>query len=116
MRSSLADNLNLCGTARYNLDIRHKLSLGGGCAVASDNRKKTPAFWEIVTPYLNHSELSYINELARKAGVHTKPFPNAEVLPADNGERFFLSSSLKLIQSDRPTMSTTNAFVRVAVH
>ena len=70
MRNSLADNLNLAGTARHNLSIRQKRSL-----VASENpikntlsshehRKKTPAGWEDVVAYFNHSELWHINRLA----------------------------------------------------
>jgi len=99
MRNSLADNLNLAGTARYNLAIRHKRSL----AVTSQNphekamlssnanpnrRKKIPAGWEKVVPFFNHSELWHINKMAAAVGCGY-PFPMAEALPEDNGERFF---------------------------
>ena len=94
MRNSLADNLNLAGTARYNLSIRHKRGL-----VATENpnenpmssleyRKKIPAGWDKAVPYFNHSELWHINMLAAAVNC-SYPFPNAEILPPDNGERFF---------------------------
>ena len=49
-----------------------------------------PAAWENVVPFWNHSELEYVNQLARDANaLIDTPFPNAEKLPDDNGERFF---------------------------
>ncbi len=90
MRDSLADCLNLSGTARYNLAIRHKrsLMLSTVAAGAQVDRKNIPSAWEKVTPYYNHSELGYVNNMARAIGL-IPPFPNAEQLPQDNGERFF---------------------------
>lgn len=88
MRNSLADNLNLAGTARYNLAIRHKRSLIASKNPDIDQRKKTPAAWERVVPYFNHTELWYVNRLATEVGC-SQPFPKAEVLPHDTGERFF---------------------------
>jgi len=91
MRDTLADNLNLAGTARYNLAIRHKRSLLTPENTAAknpiewmENRKKTPAAWEKMVPYFNHSELSYVNRMAITVGC-TPPFPSAEPLPPDNG-------------------------------
>jgi len=92
MRDSLADSLNLCGTARFNLTIRHKRSLIGSRnekPVSAEERRRMPAAWEVIVPYDNHSELQYINQLAKQAGATTIPFPKAETLPPDNGERFF---------------------------
>jgi len=93
-RNSLADNLNLAGTSRCNLSIRHKRSLAcknpvkNTVSKANPNRKKTPAGWEKAVPFHNHSELWHVNKMAAAVGcVH--PFPMAEVLPQDNGERFF---------------------------
>jgi len=95
MRNTLADNLNLAGTARHNLAIRHKRSLVSGentiekgTSVDPETRKKIPVGWEQVVPYFNHSELWYINNLAAAVGC-THPSPHAEVLQPDNGERFF---------------------------
>jgi len=90
MRNSLADCLNLSGTARYNLAIRHKrsLMLSTVAAGAQVDRKNIPAAWEKIPPCYNHSELGYVNNMARAIGL-TPPFPNAEQLPPDNGERFF---------------------------
>lgn len=45
--------------------------------------------WEKVPPFFNHSELAYVNGLTMLAGVRQIPFPNAETLQRDNGERFF---------------------------
>jgi hypothetical protein len=90
MRSSLADNLNLTGTCRYNISIRHRLRLA---SLSADNnsavRRKMPAPWETVVPYFNHSELHWVNQLARKTGVQKVPFVSVKALPEDNGERFF---------------------------
>jgi len=92
MRRSLCDNLNLCGTARYNLSIRHKLRLTQkNTEREAASRKLIPAAWEDVVPYYNHSELQHINTIARDVGVGVDqiPFQHVEQLPADNGERFF---------------------------
>jgi len=65
MRESLADNLNLTGTARYNLRIRFKLQLSKAGAV----RRNIPAGWETVLEYFNRTELQHINQLASVAVV-----------------------------------------------
>jgi hypothetical protein len=57
-------------------------------ASSVDQRANIPAGWEKTVSYFNHSELLYVNGLASKVGL-VAPFPNAEVLPKDNGERFF---------------------------
>jgi hypothetical protein len=87
MRASLADNLNLAGTAHYNLSIRHKRGLTK-LANAPEKRRRIPTAWERVLPYFNHSGLWYVNGLAASVGAPI-PFPTAERLPEDNGERFF---------------------------
>ena len=86
MRPSLADNLNLCGTARYNQTIRHKLRL-----VRKDQREriKIPAAWEMTVSYNNNLQLAYINFLAKEANTAHVPFKEVEPLPQDNGEQFF---------------------------
>ena len=58
MRTSLADALNLTGTARHNLRIRHKLRLAQQDMVT---RSKIPAGWEDVVPFYNHTELAHMN-------------------------------------------------------
>jgi len=91
MRSSLADNLNLAGTARFNISIHHKRSL-----VTTENppekqlldRKSIPVMWERVVPYYNHSELWHVNNMSKSVGSE-HPFPGAEILPKSNGEKFF---------------------------
>ena len=94
MRDTLADNLHLTGTARYNLSITHKrLFL---TRINKDDRKHMPAAWEKVVPYWNHSELWHINLMATDIGIDM-PFPMAEKLPLDNGERFF-SEYMKLVE------------------
>jgi len=99
MRTSLADNLNLTGTARYNLGIRHKLRLS---EANPDQRSKIPAAFEGVVAFFNHTELRYINQLALDVGVSDAPFKNLEPLPADNGERFF-SEYLSWMRKTKPT-------------
>jgi hypothetical protein len=87
MRDSLADNLNLTGTAWYNLSIRYKLQLAR--EESTTKRSRIPAAWETVVSYFNHSELSYINTLAKAAGMQDVPFVLVEALGKDTGERFF---------------------------
>jgi hypothetical protein len=103
MRNSLADNLNLTGTCRYNLSIRHKLRLSSKSAFGIDfnTRRKMPSGWEGVVPYFNHSELNWINQLAIKAGSNKVPFHVVEPLRPDSGERFF-SEYLVWLNSTRP--------------
>jgi len=90
MRQSLADNLNLAGTARYNLSIRHARALTSQYEnpLTKEARKKISTAWEKVVPFFNHSELLYVNGLAKSVGCNY-PFPAAEMLPPENGERFF---------------------------
>lgn len=85
MRQTLADNLNLMGTARHNLQIRHKRAI---INKETHERSVIPGAWEKVVSFFNHSELWYVNRLARQASLKL-PFPDAEKLQADNGERFF---------------------------
>ncbi len=88
MRTTLIDNLNLTGTARHNLSIRHKLRL---TSLTQGSRKRIPAAFESVVAFFNHSELAHINTVATSAGLapHKVPFKHVEILPTDNGERFF---------------------------
>jgi len=100
MRESLADNLNLAGTARHNLSMCHARLLTSRYQNPTD-RKKMPAAWEDVVPFFNHSELWYVNQMAKTVGC-AYPFPHAEVLLEDNGERFFsqyMSKTLPAIRS-----------------
>ncbi|CAB9503917.1 unknown protein [Seminavis robusta] len=85
MRRSLCDNLSLCGTARYNLGIRHKRAL---IKAQPEERKNIPSGWDRVVAFWNHTELWFINDMATAVGLPL-PFPNAEKLKEDNGERFF---------------------------
>ena len=94
MRDSLADNLHLAGTARYNLAIRHKRLFV--TSITTEERKQLPAAWEKVVPYWNHSELWHINLMAKDIGI-AMPFPLAERLPPDNGERFY-SEYMKVVE------------------
>ena len=87
MRESLADNLNLTGTARSNLTIRHRLRLAK--LTDENTRKKIPAAWEDLPAYWNHLELAFVNDLASKAGATKLPFHYVEELVSDTGERFF---------------------------
>jgi len=55
---------------------------------APECQKKIPVGWEKVVPCFNHSELWFASDMATAVGC-CKPFPCAERLPEDNGERFF---------------------------
>ena len=87
MQESLADNLNLTGTAQYNLVIRHKRRISRLSHMNAD-RAKTPPAWETTILYFNHLELAYLNKLA-KQDDHPKLFPYVEPLPQNTGEHFF---------------------------
>lgn len=105
MRESLADNLNLTGTARHNLGIRYRLRLS---RMPQDEkmlqlRAKIPAAWESVLDYFNHSELQCVNGLGTKAGLDNEllPFQHVETLVEDTGERFF-SEYLSWLSKEKP--------------
>ena len=107
MRDSLADNLNLTGTARYNLAIWYKLRLA---TKAQEDRVKIPAAWEAVVPFFNHSELAYLNDLAKQAGLDIGQFPFKDVetlLQQDTGERFF-SKYLTWLSKEKPRIDPTS--------
>ena len=86
MGASLADILNLMGTARYNFAIRHKLQIAA--KRQEERQTNMPVGWETAVPHWNHSELAHINCLAASMNVDA-PFRGVETLPKDNGERFF---------------------------
>jgi len=100
MRDSLADNLHLAGTARYNLAIRHKRIL---LTLEKGPRSITPAGWEKVVPFWNHAELGYVNAMAIAVNC-MPPFPKAEPVHKDTGERFFS----EYIKSVNPTKERYN--------
>jgi len=105
MRESLADNLNLTGTARYNLQMRHRLRISR--MTDENTRTVTPAGWETIPPHYNHSELEHVNKLAQQAGIvgmTRLPFPEVEPLLMDNGERFF-SEYLSWMKEENPQQS-----------
>ena len=86
MRESLCDALNLAGTARYNVNIRHKIYLR---SLNTKERGNLTILLEEVPSYYNHTQLKFINELAIKTKWKKLPFDHARPLPEDNGERFF---------------------------
>jgi hypothetical protein len=110
MRESLADNLNLTGTACYNLSVRHKLWLAR--IKDSTTGVKTLGAWETVVSYYNHLELEYVNDLARAAGVANVPFQDVEPLVADTGERFF-SEYLTWLKQEKPVCDVNDLCVCV---
>jgi len=107
MRETLADNLNLTGMTRFNVKIRHKLRLSK--LTDKKTRAFTPCGWETVPDYFNHSELEYVNKLARSDGIQKdqEPFQSVEHLPPDNGERFF-SKHLAWLNDTKPKIDENN--------
>ena len=85
MNRELCDVLNLAGTARYNLTIRHRLKTHH----ATPENEDMPVQWRQEVSFWNQTELAFINKLAQEAGADYVPFVDIEVLPPDNGERFF---------------------------
>ena len=86
MNASLCDALNLTGTARYNLAIRHRIYIG---TLPPSERGNLTLEYERIPSFYNHTRLKFINEMAKKVGWDKEPFPFARPLPEDNGERFF---------------------------
>jgi hypothetical protein len=90
MGASLGDNLNLRGTAGFNVKIRHRLELAEMAAnEPASSRPNIPSFWLNYPSHKNHCELVRANELAVAGRYPEVPFPSARPLPPDNGERFF---------------------------
>jgi hypothetical protein len=108
MRRTLVDNLNLTGTARHNLLIRHKLRLSSG-EITTVERKRLPAAYEGIVAYSNHLELDHLNHMARACGISSGalPFQHVEALPPDNGERFF-SEYLTWMQETKAKYSSAD--------
>jgi hypothetical protein len=87
MRASLADSLNLAGTAIHNLKIRHKRSI---MPLSEKERRLIPSTWEKVLPDFNHTELCYINNLALSVGcTEAPPHSQMQRFCMKTGERFF---------------------------
>lgn len=86
MRRGLADNLNLEGTSRYNVTIRHRLTES---SIPPDKKNDIPGYWRNYPSYFNHCELKHTNDLAKAAKYPDIPFQYVRSLPDDNGERFF---------------------------
>ena len=82
MRPSLADILNLRGTAQYNRTVRHKRKAIDG---PKTNR---PAGWRPHVDYFDHCDLDVVNKLATDVGL-SAPFPDTEKLGEYTGEKFF---------------------------
>mgnify|MGYP005848719877 CR=1 FL=1 len=85
MRQSLCDNLNLRGTAAYNVVIRHRILMG---ELSDSEKPRIPSYWANYPSFDNHSLLQSVNNLAKAAGV-VPPFSNLRQLPENNGESFF---------------------------
>ena len=87
MGHRIADAKNLLGTSGYNYNIRHRIFVS-----ECKNNPDIIQFWLTSPSYKNDMLLSYVNDLAKEAGCDTVPYPNARVLPPDNGERFFAAT------------------------
>ena len=85
-RQGLADYLNLLGTCRHNVTMRHRIWWN---SLTINDREGVVEYFAKEPQYYNHSELAVINQWAVEAGCASIPFPHAKPLPKDNGERFF---------------------------
>ena len=118
MRDTLANNLNFCGTARYNRAIRHGRSLivvppgqeKNLKTPSEEQRKKIPGAWEKVVPYPNHCEIFYVNRLAEDIGLEA-PLKDAEPFPSDTGEHLFS----EFLTIEKPHLSLCLSVVLVSV-
>jgi hypothetical protein len=86
MREDVANALMLRGTAWHNVTVRFKKMIR---QMSPEERKNILACYHSVPLHMDHSALSFINDLASQKGALNVPHPNACHLPDDNGERFF---------------------------
>ena len=100
MNPLLADILNLQGTARYNVQQRHKLLISQDDPPPVE-ANCVPQYFYTLPLFYNHTHLWFINDLAEQAGFKDWiPFQNVESLPEDNGERFF-SEYLDVLEKNK---------------
>ena len=87
MGNDLCDTLNLEGTATYNRNIcfRRLLSL----MTAEEIKAISPATYQEYHPHTDHCRLAFLNQLGREVGLFIDVHFDVEILPPDNGERFF---------------------------
>ena len=104
MRMELCDTLNLLGTARYNVKIRHKIRMANASTVS---RPCVPSGWKNHPEYFNHSELIVANGLAESIGYPVLPFDYARPLPEDNGEWFFAEYLVEQVEQENNFQSST---------
>ena len=105
MNRHLADALNLLGTCRHNVKVRHRLWLAD---TALCERPKMYQQWEDLPSYFNHSDLLYINGLARLLGCKRVPFLHTRSLPPDNGERYYSDYLIEQEVRDKLPSHPTN--------
>jgi hypothetical protein len=82
----LADFLNLIGTCRHNVRMRHRIWWN---QLDLEERANIIEYFAKEPMYYNHTNLSVVNQLAMEAGCEDVPFKAVRPLPPDNGERFF---------------------------
>ena len=98
MNANLCDALNLIGTAKYNVKIRHKLRMSND-SDSSAAAESVPMGWKTEPDFYNHCELIFANGLAEQVDYPILPFPFARPLPEDNGKVFF--AKYMVAQNDR---------------
>ena len=86
MRHTLADFLGMAGIAAYNLRIRYRFKVA---QMPPSKRAEIPVAFQNAPGFTNHLRLSRNNGLGREAGLVHDVHKGVEILPADNGERFF---------------------------
>ena len=87
MGNDLCDTLNLEGTATYNCNIRFRRLLS--LMTAEERKAISPATYQEYHPHTDHCRLAFLNRLGREVGLFIDVHFDVEILPPDNGERFF---------------------------
>jgi hypothetical protein len=85
-KTSLADNLNLEGTTKRNMNKWQQEQL---IEMPAEERKKVPAGFEKIPMSYNHSRLHSVNKRAAKVKPGAKPFKRVREMGPDTGEAFF---------------------------
>ena len=83
--SELADIIIMGGIAEFNVQCRFK-AMTNSCRLQGQKRT-TPAHFEDIPPFSDHSLLSFINSEARRCGLPDL-FSNVTPINPDNGEVF----------------------------
>jgi hypothetical protein len=95
MPIGLIDTINHSGPARHNTKICWRLQID---LLSSAERDKIPFYFRRIVCHCDHSWLQLVNQMARSDGVEHDVHKDIRPLLEDNGERFYGSYYLELLE------------------